>query len=712
MISRATACRSRWPCMMPEIRARLVFSQSCSWLVLVVSRRVAIIWLIVSFSAATSPAASTVIFRVRSPRVTPVDTSAIARSWMVSVLASWFTLSVSRFQVPDTPSTSAWTPSLPSVPTSRATLVTSSANAESWSTIVLIVVFSSRISPRASTSILRRRSPRATAVVTSAMLRTWLVRLPAIELTLSVRSFQTPATPGTLAWPPSMPSVPTSRATRVTSSANARSVSTIVLIVWASAAVSPCASIMIFWDRSPRPTAVATVAMDRTWLVRLPAIELTLSVRSFQVPDAPRTLALPPSTPSVPTSRATRVTSSANARSWSTIVFTVVFSSSISPATSTVTVRDRSPLATAVVTSAMSRTWLVSRLAIVFTESVRSRQVPETPRTLAWPPSLPSVPTSRATRVTSSAKSRSWATMPLTVLAIRRNSPRSRWSPERRSIIWVRSPAATAPSTRPTSTVGRTSSSTRSLAAVTAPAQAPSALPGRSRSSSRPSRPTTRRTRSSSPVRCRLRSTTSLTTVASRAIGESASPGTRSRTRKSPSRTAVSAVSSRSTSASSSPRGGSGSARRPVSRRGRRGLSAAFCPAPTAGAATATSSNRAGWPGPFASLARLPARTIGPVPLLERDDQLRRGGRLPRRRGGRAWPGAVRRGRGAVPAHGRAPRGVDPGQARGGVPAGGGRDPPRVAGGAGRMGTCELPSRSRSSVPPSGRRCRRCPRGR
>ena len=35
------------------------------------------------------------------------------------------------------------------------------------------------------------------AVATSAMLRTWAVRLPAIEFTLSVRSFQVPATPGT-----------------------------------------------------------------------------------------------------------------------------------------------------------------------------------------------------------------------------------------------------------------------------------------------------------------------------------------------------------------------------------------------------------------------------------------------------------------------------------------------------------------------------------
>jgi len=40
-------------------------------------------------------------------------------------------------------------------------------------------------------------------------------------MTLSVRSFQVPATPGTLRLPPRRPSVPTSRATLVTSPANA-----------------------------------------------------------------------------------------------------------------------------------------------------------------------------------------------------------------------------------------------------------------------------------------------------------------------------------------------------------------------------------------------------------------------------------------------------------------------------------------------------------
>ena len=45
-----------------------------------------------------------------------------------------------------------------------------------------MVFFSSRISPFTSTVIFFDKSPLATAVVTSAMLRTWPVRLPAIEV--------------------------------------------------------------------------------------------------------------------------------------------------------------------------------------------------------------------------------------------------------------------------------------------------------------------------------------------------------------------------------------------------------------------------------------------------------------------------------------------------------------------------------------------------
>ena len=154
--------------------------------------------------------------------MTAVETSAIERTWVVRFPASWLTFSVRPRHVPDTPSTSAWPPSLPSVPTSRATRVTSSAKLDSCATIRLSVCLSSRISPRASTVIVCVRSPLATAVATWAMFRTWSVRLRAMKLTLSDSSFQVPAAPGTSAWPPRIPSVPTSRATRVTSAANDR----------------------------------------------------------------------------------------------------------------------------------------------------------------------------------------------------------------------------------------------------------------------------------------------------------------------------------------------------------------------------------------------------------------------------------------------------------------------------------------------------------
>ena len=56
-----------------------------------------------------------------------------------------------------------------------------------------------QLSPFAATVRLRVRSPCATAVTTSAMSRTWLVRLVAIMFTLSDRSFQMPPTPFTWA---------------------------------------------------------------------------------------------------------------------------------------------------------------------------------------------------------------------------------------------------------------------------------------------------------------------------------------------------------------------------------------------------------------------------------------------------------------------------------------------------------------------------------
>ena len=131
MISSASVGRSRCPCSRPEIRARLVFSQYCSWLALVVSRSDCTIALMLSLSSATSPSASTLMDRVRSPVATALVTSAMARTCRVRLPASSLTFSVSRFQVPETPSTSACPPSRPRLPTSRATRVTSAANEDS-----------------------------------------------------------------------------------------------------------------------------------------------------------------------------------------------------------------------------------------------------------------------------------------------------------------------------------------------------------------------------------------------------------------------------------------------------------------------------------------------------------------------------------------------------------------------------------------------------
>src|SRR5207244_10063419 len=84
---------------------------------------------------------------------------------------------------------------------------------------------------------------------------------------------------------------------------------------------------------------------------------------------------------------------------WSTIVLMVFFNCRISPFTSTVILRDRSPFAIAVDTSAMLRTWPVRFDAIEFTLSVRSFHVPATPGTTTRLPTCPPIPTYPATLV-------------------------------------------------------------------------------------------------------------------------------------------------------------------------------------------------------------------------------------------------------------------------------------------------------------------------
>ena len=169
-----------------------------------------------------------------------------------------------------------------------------------------MVFFSSRISPFTSTVILRDRSPRATAVVTSAMLRTCAVRLRAhrVDRVGEILPGAGDAGHHRLHAEPAF-GADFARHARHFRGEGAQLLDHRVdgFLELQNLAAHVDGDLR---DRSPLATAIVTSAMLRTWPVRFEAIELTLSVRSFQVPATPGTSAWPPSLPSVPTSRATR----------------------------------------------------------------------------------------------------------------------------------------------------------------------------------------------------------------------------------------------------------------------------------------------------------------------------------------------------------------------------------------------------------------------
>ena len=173
----------------------------------------------------------------------------------------------------------------------------------------------------------------ATAVVTWAMLRTWPVRLDAIELTLSVRSRQVPATP-----------VHLRLAAELALGAHLAGHPGHLVGERRQLVHHRVDGVLQLQDLAPRVDGdlLRQVALghrrgdlgdvaDLAGQVRRHASSRCRSGPARCRPR-PRTCAWPPSLPSVPTSRATRVTSSANDDSWSTIVLTVIFSSRISPA--------------------------------------------------------------------------------------------------------------------------------------------------------------------------------------------------------------------------------------------------------------------------------------------------------------------------------------------------------------------------------------------
>ena len=172
--------------------------------------------------------------------------------------------------------------------------------------MVLMVFFSSRISPFTSTVIFFERSPLATAVVTSAMLRTWPVRFAAMRLTLSVRSFQVPATPLTLAWPPSLPSEPDlARDARHLGGERAELADHGVHDLADAQELAAQRAAVDLELHGLREVALGDGADDARDLVvgctRSPIIEFTESMHSLQQPVAAGSLPRSPIWPSLPT---------------------------------------------------------------------------------------------------------------------------------------------------------------------------------------------------------------------------------------------------------------------------------------------------------------------------------------------------------------------------------------------------------------------------
>ena len=103
--------------------------------------------LIAFLSSRISPRVSTVIFCDKSPCAIAIETTAMLRNWAVRLLDSELTSLMSDRQLPDSPSTLASTPSLPSVRISRTTCDTPVETARSWRITPATVSASARKSP-------------------------------------------------------------------------------------------------------------------------------------------------------------------------------------------------------------------------------------------------------------------------------------------------------------------------------------------------------------------------------------------------------------------------------------------------------------------------------------------------------------------------------------------------------------------------------------
>ena len=172
--------------------------------------------------------------------------------------------------MPATPRTSAWPPSLPSVPTSRATRVTSSAKPTSWSTMVLMVSLSSGISPSrvdgdllGQVAVGHRRGDLGDVAHLAGQVAGHEVDVVG-EVLPGARHARHLGLAAELALGADLAGDPGDLVGERGQLVDHR-----VDGVLRARRISPCASTVIFWHRSPWATAVVTWAMSRTWPVRL-----------------------------------------------------------------------------------------------------------------------------------------------------------------------------------------------------------------------------------------------------------------------------------------------------------------------------------------------------------------------------------------------------------------------------------------------------------
>ena len=248
--------------------------------------------LMVFLSSRISPFTSTVIFFDRSPLATAVVTSAMLRTWPVRFAAMRLTLSVRSFQVPATPSTRAWPPSLPS----DADLA-GDAGDLAGEAVELVhhgvdgVLELQDLAAHLDGDLLREVAVRDRGRHLGDVAHlTGEVGRHHVDVVGEVRPGAGDAAHLRLAAELALRADLAGDAGHLARRSEL-SWSTMVLMVFLSSKISPRTSTVIFFDRSPFATAVVTSAMLRTWPVRFAAIELTLSVRSFQVPPTPSTCA-------------------------------------------------------------------------------------------------------------------------------------------------------------------------------------------------------------------------------------------------------------------------------------------------------------------------------------------------------------------------------------------------------------------------------------